>query len=338
MALWTDIITPAELTGYARASLSAYEVAKGTLARWLPNKEVADISVRFVAGQFGLVDEARYRAYDAEPEFGKRLAGKRVSIELPAVSQKLAVSEYFQLRTRNASDEQLRNAILKDTEAAVQAVADRTERMRGTVLQTGIATIAQDNFATADNFGRDASHTVTAGALWSTAAVDRMTYLQALTDLFVTDNGEQPGALVMSTRVLRALQSGTQFGTALVNGGSRPATIDDVRNTVSGAGLPDIYLYDRRTSAGKVLSDDTVLLLPAPVDPVGGESPLGATFWGQTLTSVDPNFGIEPSEQPGVVAGVYRNEQPPMIAEVIADAIALPVLANANLSIAAKVL
>jgi hypothetical protein len=34
---------------------------------------------------------------------------------------------------------------------------------------------------------------------------------------------------------------------------------------------------------------------------------------------------------------VYRNEKPPVIAEVISDAIALPVLANASLSISAKV-
>lgn len=31
MPLWTDLITPAELTGYARESLTAYEVAKGSL-------------------------------------------------------------------------------------------------------------------------------------------------------------------------------------------------------------------------------------------------------------------------------------------------------------------
>ena len=38
MALWTDIIDPETLTGYARASMNAYEARKGTLARWLPNR------------------------------------------------------------------------------------------------------------------------------------------------------------------------------------------------------------------------------------------------------------------------------------------------------------
>lgn len=335
--LWTDVITPEELTGYARASQEAYEIAKGSLSRFLPNKEVADIAVRFVVGQYGLVDEAKYRAYDAEPEFGKRAPGRRVSIELPALSQKLAISEYYQLRTRNASDEQIRNAILRDTDTVVQAIADRTERMRGTVIVTGQATIAQDNYVASDDFGRLPSHSVTAGALWNTAGADRLGYLTTIADQYVSTNGEQAGAMLMSTRVFRALGAGTQFATQLGNGASRLAGADEVRSTVSGQGLPEIVLYDRRTSGGRVIPDDSVILLPAPVDP-NGDSPLGATFWGQTLTSVDPDYGIAPSEQPGIVAGVYRNEKPPMIAEVIADAIALPVLANANLSLVAKVL
>ena len=54
MGLWTDLITPAELTGYARAALEDYERSKGTLARWLPNDTVPDIVARFVTGAAGL--------------------------------------------------------------------------------------------------------------------------------------------------------------------------------------------------------------------------------------------------------------------------------------------
>ena len=79
--------------------------------------------------------------------------------------------------------------------------------------------------------------------------------------------------------------------------------------------------------------------LPAPVSPDAVDSTdLGATVWGRTLTSTEADWGIEDVEQPGIVAGVYRNPKPPMIAEVISDAIGLPVLANANLSMAATVL
>lgn len=343
MALWTDLVDPATLTGYARASLADYEERKGTLARWLPNREVADVVVRFVAGQTGLTEVAKFRAYDAEPEVGKQPSGKRVTLELPALGQNIPISEYQQLRSRNATDDQMLVSVRKTTDAVVRAVADSIERLRGIVLDTGKATINQDNFKSEDDFGRPAGHTVTAGALWSTASVSRLADLEAWVDTYITANGEAPGALLMSQRVFRSLASGTEFATQLLNGGSRPATAQSVRDLVSSAGLPDIHIYDRQVNVGgattRVLPNDKVLLLPAPVDANDSDgTELGATFWGQTLTSTELSWGIEPSEQPGIVTGLYRNEKPPVIAEVISDAIALPVLANASLSFSAKVL
>ncbi len=337
MALWTDLIDPATLTGYARRSLEEYEAERGTLARFLPNREVADTVVRFVSGRKGLVEEARFRAYDAEPEMGKGEPGKRTILELAALGQNIPVSEYEQLRTRNSTDDALERSILRTTDRVVRAVADRIERLRGIVINTGVATIPE--LASADSFGRSASHDVTAPTLWSDPDADRLAFLEAIVDVYRETNGAEPGAILLTNRVFRALAAGEQFRTQLVNGVSRPATEADIRGVVTGAGLPDIVRYDRRTSSGKVLDDSKLFLLPAPVDTNDSDgTELGATFWGQTLTSTDERFGIEESEQPGIVAGVYRGEKPPMIAEVISDAIALPVLANADLSLAAKVL
>ena len=338
MALWTDIIEPAELTGYARESLNALEQRKGTLARWLPNRQVMSTFVRFIKGGAGLVEEARYRAFDAEPEVGRRPAGQRVTIELPAVSQEIPVSEYQQLLARSAGDDALRREILRTTDQVVSAIADRVERTRGVVLNTGKATINQSNFVSDDDFGRAAGLTLTAPALWSVAGTDALGQLQTWFDLYVATNGVAPGAILMSNRALRALGATAGMSTQLLNGASRPATIADVNATVSGAGLPEIIAYSRRTSSGAVIPDTQVLFLPAPVDPNDGETELGATFWGETLTSLDADYAIGDGETPGVVTGVYRNEKPPMIAEVIGDSVNLPVLANANLSMSVKVL
>lgn len=337
MALWTDIITPAELTGYARSFQADYEAQNGSLTAFLPNKDVTDTVVRFMMGDSGLVEEARYRAFDAEPEVGRKRPGKRVVIELPAVSQEIPVSEYQQLRARNASDETLRNEILKTTEQVVRAISDRVERTRGVVLNTGKATINQSNYISDDDFGRDAALTFTAPALWSAAGTDALGQLQTWLDLYVSKAGVQPGAIVMGNRALRALGATSGMATQLLNGASRAATLNELQGTVEGAGLPPIHLYNRRTSAGLVLPDTQVLFLPAPVAP-DGESELGATFWGETLTALDSDYVIEDGETPGIVTGVYRNEKPPMIAEVVGDSINLPVLANANLSMSVKVL
>lgn len=340
MALWTDLIEPADLTGYARRSLEEYEAERGTLARFLPNREVADTVVRFVSGRKGLVDEARFRAFDAEPEIGKGEGGKRTILELPALGQNIPVSEYEQLRTRNGgdgADDLVINAILRTTDRVVRAVADRIERLRGIVLNTGVATIPE--LGAADSFGRSASHNVTAPTLWTDPTADRLAFIEQIADIYRESNGVEPGTLLMTNRVFRAFAAGDQFRVQLNNGASRPATEADVRGIVTGAGLPDIERYDRRTKAGKVLDDSRLFLLPEGVGTDDwAATELGATFWGTTLTSTDERYGIEPSEQPGIVAGVYRGEKPPLIAEVISDAIAMPVLANADLSLAAKVL
>lgn len=346
MALWTDLIDPATLSGYARASMEAYEARKGTLARFLPNREVPDIVVRFVKGGSGLIDIARFRAYDAEPEVGKRPQAKRITIELPAVSQNIPVSEYEQLRLRSGqvSDLDALATIQNTTDAVVRAIADAMERMRGVVLATGKATIAQDNFASEDDYGRPSAHQLTAGTLWSSGpTVSRLDYITSCQDVYRDTTGEEPGALVMSTRVFRSLAAGNEFQTQLINGAARTATAQQVQDTMTGAGLPPIVIYDRRVSVNgvstKVLPDDTFLMLPAPVDTTDWQgTDLGATFWGRTLTSTDPDWNIPDPEQPGVVAGVWKNPKPPMGVEVLSDAIGLPVLANADRSLAAKVL
>lgn len=343
--LYTDLIDPATLSGYARAALADYEQRRGTLARWLPNREIADVVARFVAGQTGLIDVAKFRAYDAEPEIGKRPAGKRVTIEMPALGQNIPVSEYEQLRARGGTvtDEAALATVLSATRVVAHAVSDAIEQMRGIVLYTGKATINQDNYISEDDFGRAAGHTITAPALWSVAATDALGQLQTWSDTYVDANGEAPGAIVMSTRAVRALGNLDQMATQLLNGGSRKAALDEVQRIVDGAGLPPIYLYDRKVSVGgtptRVIPDDRVLLLPAPVETdAWQDTELGATFWGRTLTASDPEWEIADVEQPGVVAGVYRNPKPPMGLEVISDAIGLPVLANANLSFAVDVL
>lgn len=338
MALWTEIIDPATLTGYVREALYEIEASKGSLARYLPNRTVPSITVRFLSGQAGLVPEAQFRAYDAEPAVGSKPGGTRTTLTLPAISKNVPVTEYDQLRIRNAPPEAILNEVLATARQVAMAVADRIERVRGVVLTTGVATIAE--IGAADSFGRSATHTVTAAALWNSATtVSRLTDLQTWCDLYEATNGVRPGSILTSRRVLRVIAQGDEFKLSLVGGGSRPATESDVGAIMDGFGLPPIEVYTRLTASGPVLADTDLLLLPAPVAIDDWEgTQLGASFWGQTLTSTEPGWGIEIAEQPGIVAGVYRSPKPPMIAEVISDAIAMPVLANANLSLKAKVL
>ncbi|WGH92098.1 major capsid protein [Auritidibacter ignavus] len=340
MNLWTDIIDPATATGYAREELSRYEEAKGSLAAWLPNQLVNDNVVRVIAGGNGFVEEARYRAYDAEPEVTPGPTGKRLIVELPALGRKEPISEYNQLRGRNANDQAIQQFILSAVDRAVRSVADEVERMRGYVLTHGKAVIDQDNFSGIEgDFQRDADLNITAAKLWSESDSDPIGDLKLWLELYESKTGVTPGSMVVSRRVMTALSNSSQFQVTMAGGGSRPASEADVSAIIQAHGLPPVTVYTRRTKKGPVLPQEYVLFLPAPVDydDVNGTE-LGGTFWGQTLSSEAPDWQIVDADRPGIAVGVYRNPEPPMIAHVIPDAISLPILANANLSLAAKVL
>lgn len=337
--LWTELIDPVELTGFARDFMEEFELQNGTLARYLPNREVEDIFVEVTVGDSGLVPEANYRAYDAEPDPGAEPGGESIMLKLPAISQVIPVSEYTQLRSRNASDSTIRNHIVQTMRRVVRAIADRAERTRGVVIATGKATVNQRRFGFDDDFGRSAEMSVTVvGGLWTDAATDRLEQLHDAVEAYTVHNGRPPGSILMTRTVFGLLGQGNQFRVQLNNGASRPMAADDLRGLLVADDLPPIDLYSRRTASGVILPADSFWLMPEPVDPNDEDgSPYGATTWGRTLTSTLPDWGIGEAEQPGIVVGVSRNNGIPAIAKVEGDSISLPTAANADLAMRNKV-
>lgn len=345
MALWTDVIDPATLTGYARASLAEYEARKGTLAVFLPNRTIPDITARFVAGSNGLLDAAEFRSYDAETPVGAVPSGKRVSIELPPLGMKVRVSEYEQLRARGqATDENVATSMERVTDRVVAAVADRIEIARGGVINTGKATINENGFQAEADYGRSSSLNVTAATLWAAGGASPLTNLQTWRDVYIEENGDQPGSILMSTKAYNAMQAAAEFRALAATSAGTPAIVtrDFVQQVLTSFGLPPIVLFDRKVRVNgtvtRVTPDNKVFMLPAPVDANDSEgTDLGGTFWGQTLESSEANYGIEAADQPGIVAGAYKDDDP-LGVWIKSAAIGLPVLANANLSLAATVL
>ena len=218
--------------------------------------------------------------------------------------------------------------------------------MRGKVLNTGIAAIDENGFTLSADYGRSAEFDVTAGTLWSAGGATPLADLRVWRDAYVDENGEEPGAILTSRRVLNALMASAEFkGLATNSGGTTPPSLvteDYVRQVLSAYGLPPLTLYERRArvagSTVRVLPDDKLFLLPAATDPDNAEgTDLGGTFWGTTLEASQPEYGIAEVDRPGIVVGTIRTLDPVGV-WVHGAAIGLPVLANANLSMAATVL
>ncbi|SIN33807.1 major capsid protein [Mycobacteroides abscessus] len=345
MTLWTDVITPAALTGYAREALADRERRKGTLAVFLPNRTTNDIVARFVKGTNGLLDAAEYRAYDAETSIGETPGAERVTIELPPLGRKVRVSEYDQLRLRgNVDADAALTGILKEASRLAFAISDKMEVMRGKVIDSGKAAINENGFIATADFGRGAAFTVTAATLWSDPASKPLTDLRLWRDAYVDENGDEPGVILTSRRVLNALMLSAELKALATNSAVAPGMVTEtfIQSVLIDYGLPPIQVFDRRAKVAgqtvRVLPEDKLYLLPAPVavdDEEGTD--LGATVWGTTLESTEPDYEIAEVDRPGIALGTFKTRDPIGV-WVHSAAIGLPTLANANLSMAAKVL
>lgn len=344
MPLWTDLMTPVEATGIARDEQYLIEQQKGgTLARFLPNVFVDSDHVRFFPGASGLVDVARYRAFNAPPEIGKGQGLVRKTIDLPAIARNEPIDELTQKELARLSEDRIRKSIEAAIRRNVQAISMRQELTRGLLIETGKVAVDTDNFWINDDFGRNAALTVTAASLWSTAGVDRITALTAWVETYKTyNNGAAPGRIVMGNSAWAAYSSGSQFATLLANGATRPGVKAEILALTESAGLPPIEVYDRSVSVEgvttKVLATNKIYLLPEPVDPMDENgSLLGATYWGRTVSAGFESWGIEPDEQPGIVCGIFKEESVGSSIEVQGDAIGEPVAASANASMTVTV-
>ncbi len=347
MPLWTDLIDPVEATGIARDEQYQIELAKGgTLARFLPNVFVAEDHVKFYPNSTGLVDVARYRAFNAPPEIGKGQGLKSSTLDLPAISRNEPIDEMTQKELASLPDDRVKKSIESATKRNTQAISMRQEWARGQVIDTGVLAVDEDNFWISDTFGRDASLSTSAGTgkWWADTTVDRLAALSAWQDTYAGFNdGQNPGRLIFGSRAAyNAFAAGDQFKT-LVGSASRPPLASEVVAYTQGAGLPDFEIYDRSVSIGgtltKILNPKKIYFLPEPVDPFAEEgSLLGATYWGLTVSAGFESWGIPEAEQPGIVCGVFKDDSVGSSVEVQGDSIGEPVLASPNASMAIQVL
>lgn len=339
--LWTEILTPAEITGFARASQEDYERQQGTLARWLPNTTVSDVVVRTLVGSDGTGELAQFRSFDAETPIGSGGSAERKVFELLPLGLKERISEYEQLRARGRDGAAL---VLGGAERAAQrvvrSIVNRLEIARAQAIEDGAVVINENGVVQTVDFGRANESEVSAVDLWdetdATPIDDLNTWVSTYTD---ANNGSAPGAIVTSKRVLSALQRSSEIRAmvATLVGTPNIVSVEMVNNLLTSYSLPPIYLYDRKVKGQRLTADNKLFLLPAPVDPNNGSNELGATFVGPTLESQEPEYGIGAADQPGIAVGVWKTRDP-IAAWVHANATAFPVLVNPVASMVAEVL
>jgi hypothetical protein len=339
----TDIVQPSTLINYVRTF--DIEVlrpdAQFRLGEWLPDVTTDELEFRIRKGALNDVDAAEYRAWDTPASMVGRPGTSRISGSLGPVSRQIPMGEEEFLRARvllTGSQDPLVHAIYDDAERMMRSVKARIEMARGDIIDDGIVTIAENGLVLTANFGRSATHSVTAGTVWTNPAATILSDLLAWTTTYVNDMGAMPGCILMPRSRISNMALNTEMRSYAAMNGTTPARInaETIAAILGAEGLPPIEIYDTQTRVNgvrqRVLPINKVYLMPAPGEPCGN------TFYGITAEALLLNQRglITAADAPGIVAVVTQTEHP-VQTYTVGTAIALPVMPNPDLIIDAVV-
>lgn len=336
MELWNDLVTPDELTDYARRE--QVELNKvNSLSSFFPHRTTVGNTVSYVVTENGLVPTAEFRSFDAEASIGgKTQKGRKITLELPPVSQKTRISELDVMRSRaNLPDEVQRKSIAGVTADVVGSIEDRMELARGEVLETGRLTIEENGLYVDEDLGRDATLTVSADVPWEdpdALIIDElMEWVETYSD--VGDNGV-PAVMVGGLKLRMVLQKNAQILSAISTVNTPAlASVEQLNAVLASHGLPVFQTYDRKVNVGgvtrRVLSAEKLFLVP--------ESGLGASMWGEAAEAYDADYSLAVGTEGGIVAAAHKTHDP-FGYWVRGTGVALPILTAPNASMVAGVL
>lgn len=339
-----DLVEPRELVGYVRGVQRERDENRFQLSQFLPNVNLDDIEFRVTQGEFTDEEAATYRAWDAESPIGGRQGLSRLMGELPPLSRKIPLGEEARLRRRaleRGTNAGLLDGIYNDARKMARAIAARIELARGDALVNGRVTINENGVVQTVDYGRDATHNVTAAVAWSNHTTSTpIEDLLAWVDVYRDTNGVDPAGAIISNDIWGHLLMNDSIRTyAGLGQGASPniVTGDTVRGVLAAYGLPPLARYDTKVRVNgaqqRVIPADRVIFMPP-----GGE-PLGSTFFGTTVEALElvEARQIAGDDAPGLIAVVEKTSDPVRIWTKVGG-IALPVLINPNLTFVADVL
>lgn len=350
----TDVIDPAELTGYVR------ELIDGDLpfAALFPTVQTDDIEYELTSADMVAAGEvARYRAWDTPAKIGRRPGVTVIKGEIPPLAHGYRLNEkelarFDRLRQgiRERADVAVERVIFDDAARAASAVQNRLTLAHGSILATGTVELTELGDVVAGNeliaeFAVPAGqlNVAPAGAAWSDHATSvPVTDLKTWEATYRANNGgRNPDAWGVSSEVMADLALNAQIR-SLAGGtsGVTPGIINDqqVNQVIRAAGVnaPILVMFDveRPTltsgTPARVVDDRAV---------VGVRAGMGATIY----TNPPATGGLQragaqqmANVEPGVIAYQVGSIDPAWV-KTTAEGLAIPVLRDPNALFVASV-
>lgn len=340
--LVTDLVDPQDLVGYIRGLAFEQLRYKFLLSQFLPWKEIQDTEFRVTRGNLLDVDSAVYRGFDTESPIAKRQAGTRVTGQIPPLSLKIRIGEEERLRIeaqKTGDQGELIAQVYDDAGNLTRAILARIERAIGEALHSGHLVLSENGVTADIDYGRANSHSVAPGTLWSDPAADVIGDLTTWVLAYLATNGIKPDAAIISTSILSNLLKNTTIRTQAASLLGTPArvSVGQLSAVLSDFELPPLIVNDEQTRVGgtvtRIIPANKLVFVPPPDEPLGNTL-VGIT--AESLELVDAGY-LMSNEAPGLVSVVLK-EFDPVSRWTKVGGLALPVLANPNLTFTATVL
>ena len=288
---------------------------------------------------------ARYRSFDGRIHVSSRDTGSEKRVPMIPLSTSLNMGEYERLQLQFAAlqggnQARLARAVYNDAEQLTREVQNRLELAWGDTISDGILTISEGGItgsAGITDYGVPANQKATVGTSWSSfGTAPALSDIQAVVDTRA-DNGNSPaGYMLTSNTQIRNLRRNAEVIDAVYGStaGRTQVSLAELRNLLADEfqGLTLLNPYDSSFDVDGVqtrtMAADKVAFLPQNLDD------LGYTAWGVSATAlelVNSNRSEMSFEEAAGIVGVVIKEGPPFREFVFADAVAIPVLANASL-------
>lgn len=357
-----DFLEPEVATTIARQTLAEFEFNNQTsLAGYLPSQEVNDIEYEIdYLDSTGAITAAQWRSFGGSTTsevWETRGAGGRGRLQ--PISRNFVLDEETRLRMRNDSGDAIQRKSAQLVERATKAIALEINFQRANALANGRIDIqGAGGLREVVDFGRREDFDFTADKLFTDETSDPLTQLHDWVEQYEDVNGQRPAEILMTSKILAAIRrhplvTSEAIGTTETT--RRVATASELDNLIQLYDLPQFKMIGTAKVRRDVLDPNSDnyggtedhYLLPQdslifnagesnPGDPDGNI--YGRTFWGATLSGDTEDFNLTGSglDVPGIVAAVIEEGWPSSM-EIIADAIAMPVVFQPNLTMKVKV-
>lgn len=334
--LYDGPVLPDDLTTFVRAVPQPFEL--------MLNQVLPDSLIQTNRVDIGIITRtnrtARFRAYDANLHVAQRDQGQVSTIQLPPLSDSLAMGELERLRleyarTGGTNTSAFIDAIYNDAEQLTRNVQNRMELARGDVLTDGKFTLSGEGGLTIEaDYGVPASNFVTPATLWSDLTnSDPLNDLQTWVTAYININGYAPAGMWISRQTITKLLSNQKLRTAsgTLLGAASFLSRDQLDMALASRMMPAILgvydsLVDVDGTPTRVIPEGKVVFVP----PKG--TPFGRTVWGVSATALEivqsPETTLSFEDAPGIVGAVDKADSPPFRQNAFVDAVGMPVLDN----------